>query len=165
MYYACCAGLGYLLGSVSPSYILSKVKKVDLRQSGTKNLGASNTFVHFGRFWGVFVMFFDIFKAFVAVKLCQWLFSKFIQIVKNIDVSTTDLGQIFLLRDGTLASLCYGEMNMYFVTIDLEAGTISEKIEVPYNGYNFAHYAGTYCDFLLVDSNGVFTYNMGDESH
>lgn len=85
--------------------------------------------------------------------------------VKNIDVSTTDLGQLFLLRDGSLASLCYGEMNMYFVTIDLEKGTISEKTEVPYNGYNFAHYAGTYCDFLLVDSNGVFTYNFGDESH
>ena len=85
--------------------------------------------------------------------------------VKDIDVSNTDLGQMFLLRDGTLASLCYGEMNMYFVTIDLETGTLSEKIEVPYNGYNFAHYAGTYCDFLLVDSNGVYTYNFGDESH
>ena len=78
MYYACCAGLGYLLGSVSPSYILSKVKKVDLRQGGTKNLGASNTFVHFGRFWGIFVMFFDILKAFVAVKLCQWLFGELV---------------------------------------------------------------------------------------
>ena len=76
MYYACCAGLGYLLGSISPSYILSKVKKIDLRQSGTKNLGASNTFVHFGRFWGIFVMLFDIFKAFVAVKLCEWLFGE-----------------------------------------------------------------------------------------
>lgn len=76
MYYACCAGLGYLFGSVSPSYILSKIKHVDIRKSGTKNLGASNTFMHFGRFWGVFVMLFDIFKAFVAVKLCQWLFSE-----------------------------------------------------------------------------------------
>ena len=76
MYYVCCAGLGYLMGSVSPSYILSKVKHVDIRKSGTKNLGASNTFMHFGRFWGAFVMLFDIFKAFVAVKLCQWLFAE-----------------------------------------------------------------------------------------
>ncbi len=77
MYYICCAGLGYLIGSVSPSYILSKVKKVDIRKSGTKNLGASNTFMHFGRGWGIFVMLFDIFKAFLAVKLCQWLFSEY----------------------------------------------------------------------------------------
>ncbi len=76
MYYVCCAGLGYLFGSISPSYILSKVKKVDIRQSGTKNLGASNTFMHFGRFWGVFVMLFDILKAFAAVKLCSWLFGE-----------------------------------------------------------------------------------------
>lgn len=85
--------------------------------------------------------------------------------VKKIALETADLGQMFLLRDNTLASLCYGENNMYFVTIDIGTGGMSEKIEVPYNGYNFSHYAGTYCDLLLVDSNGVYTYNFGDESH
>ncbi len=85
--------------------------------------------------------------------------------VKKIALETADLGQMFLLRDNTLASLCYGENNMYFVTIDIGTGEMSEKIEVPYNGYNFSHYAGTYCDLLLVDSNGVYTYNFGDESH
>ena len=74
MYYLACAGLGYLLGSISPSYILSKVKNIDIRKDGTKNLGASNTFMHFGTFWGVFVMLFDIFKAFAAIKLCAFLF-------------------------------------------------------------------------------------------
>ena len=74
MYYLCCAAIGYLLGSVNPSYIIGKIKKTDLRSSGTKNLGASNAFMHFGRFWGAFVMLFDILKAFAAVKLCQLLF-------------------------------------------------------------------------------------------
>ena len=74
MYYLSCAGIGYLFGSISPSYILSKIKHVDMRKGGTRNLGASNTFMHFGRGWGIFVMLFDIFKAFVAVKLCQLLF-------------------------------------------------------------------------------------------
>ena len=74
MYYLCCAVIGYLLGSVNPSYIIGKIKKTDLRSSGTKNLGASNAFMHFGRFWGAFVMLFDILKAFAAVKLCQLLF-------------------------------------------------------------------------------------------
>ena len=78
MYYVCCAGLGYLIGSISPSYILSRIKNVDIRKSGTKNLGASNTFMHFGRGWGVFVMLFDIFKAFLAVKICQWIFSEYV---------------------------------------------------------------------------------------
>ena len=66
--------IGYLLGSVSPSYIISKKKNIDLRKSGTKNLGASNTFMSVGKKWGMFVMFFDIFKAFLAVRLSRFLF-------------------------------------------------------------------------------------------
>jgi len=85
--------------------------------------------------------------------------------IKDIDVSSVNMGQMFLLRDDSLAATCYGENNMEFVKIDVKTGTISEKIAMPYNGYNFAHYAGTYCDLLLVDSNGVYTYNLGDESH
>ncbi len=87
------------------------------------------------------------------------------ELIKSIDVSNADMGQLFVLRDGSLASLWYGETNMELVKIDLETGEISDKMEVPYNGYNFSHYAGTYCDFMLVDSNGVYTYNIGDESH
>ena len=68
--------IGYALGCISPSYILSRAKNVDIRKSGTKNLGASNTFIHFGRFWGIFVMLFDILKAFFAVKICALLFPR-----------------------------------------------------------------------------------------
>ncbi len=71
MEYLCSAGMGYLLGSISPSYIISKIKKIDIREGGTKNLGASNTFMHFGRFWGIFVMLFDILKAYFAVKISE----------------------------------------------------------------------------------------------
>ncbi len=74
MNYLFSALIGYGLGCISPSYILSLVKKVDIRKSGTKNLGASNTFIHFGAFWGIFVMLFDILKAFFALKLCALLF-------------------------------------------------------------------------------------------
>lgn len=87
------------------------------------------------------------------------------ELVKTIDVSSVDLGQMIQLRDGSVASIVYGEANMDIVKINLETGEISEKMAIPYNGYNFAHYAGTYCDFMLVDSNGVYTYNLGDESH
>lgn len=87
------------------------------------------------------------------------------ELVKTIDVSSANLGQMFLLRDGSVVSTCYGDNNMEFVRIDIETGAISDKIEMPYNGYNFSHYAGTYCDFMLVDSNGIYTYNIGDESH
>lgn len=75
MDYIISSGIGYLLGSISPSYIISRIKKTDIRKTGTKNLGASNTFIHFGRFWGIFVMLFDFLKAYFAVKLCKHLFA------------------------------------------------------------------------------------------
>ena len=66
--------IGYLLGSISPSYIISKKKNVDLRKKGTGNLGASNTFVNLGKKYGILVMAFDIFKAYFAVNLSAALF-------------------------------------------------------------------------------------------
>ena len=70
--------IGYLMGAVSPSYFISKKKKVDLHKEGTKNLGATNTFMVFGRSYGAFVMFFDIFKAYLSVRICQLLFPRFL---------------------------------------------------------------------------------------
>lgn len=77
MEYLYCILIGYLLGSISPSAIISKIKKVNLKENGTKNLGATNTMLVFGKGYGVFVMLFDVFKAFTAVKLCELLFPTF----------------------------------------------------------------------------------------
>ena len=65
---------GYLLGSLSPAALLSKIKQLDLRNQGTKNLGASNTMLVMGKKLGALVMLFDIFKAFFAAKLAKVLF-------------------------------------------------------------------------------------------
>ena len=70
-----CALVGYLLGSISPSALIAKIKKQDIRKSGTKNLGAMNTLIHFGKAWGVFVMLFDIMKAVIAVKIAKYFVS------------------------------------------------------------------------------------------
>ena len=67
-----CVLVGYLLGTISPSALIAKIKKTDIRKSGTKNLGAMNTLIHFGKAWGVFVMLFDITKALIAVKIAKY---------------------------------------------------------------------------------------------
>lgn len=69
-----CISFGYLLGSVSPSALISKLKKKSLRENGTGNLGATNVMLNFGKMYGVLVMLFDIFKAFFTVKLTAFLF-------------------------------------------------------------------------------------------
>ena len=68
--------IGYSFGSLSPAALISKLKKKNLREHGTGNLGASNTLLVFGKALGVFVMVFDILKAFFAAKLAELLFPK-----------------------------------------------------------------------------------------
>ncbi len=63
--------LGYLLGSLSPSALIGKIKNVDLKKEGTKNLGASNTMFIFGKLYGALVMVFDIAKSYIAVKIAE----------------------------------------------------------------------------------------------
>lgn len=74
MEYIIPAILGYLLGSVSPSALLGKIKKVNLRKSGTGNLGATNTALLMGKKLGFAVMFFDIFKGALAVIITKLIF-------------------------------------------------------------------------------------------
>lgn len=66
--------LGYLLGSLSPSALVAKLKKVDLKSEGTQSLGASNTMLVIGKVYGALVMVFDIAKAYAASKISEALF-------------------------------------------------------------------------------------------
>ena len=69
--------LGYLLGCINPAWIVSRLKKRELRREGTKNLGATNVFLTIGKRIGVFVMLLDIGKAFAAVTIARALFPQF----------------------------------------------------------------------------------------
>lgn len=66
--------LGYFAGSLSPSSLAGRVKKTDVRKSGTGNLGATNTMLVLGWGAGIFVMLFDLMKSFLSGKLAQYLF-------------------------------------------------------------------------------------------
>lgn len=65
--------IGYLLGSLSPSALLSKIKNRNLKESGTGNLGATNTMLVFGWKCGIMVMVIDVLKAYFAVKIAGLL--------------------------------------------------------------------------------------------
>lgn len=66
--------IGYLLGCFNLAFIISKVKKVDLQNTGSKNLGASNTFITVGKGLGVLVGACDIFKCTLIVILIRVIF-------------------------------------------------------------------------------------------
>jgi glycerol-3-phosphate acyltransferase PlsY len=62
--------LAYMLGSIPTAVWVSKVRfNIDIRDYGSGNAGATNTFRVLGSKWGTFVMIFDMLKGLLAVKL------------------------------------------------------------------------------------------------
>lgn len=69
--------IGYLLGSISWSVILTKkVKKEDIREKGSGNAGATNTLREYGKKLALGVFTLDVLKTIISV-LCAYLLSKF----------------------------------------------------------------------------------------
>ncbi len=66
--------IGYVIGMIHPSYIVSKIKQINIKQKGTKNYGASNTFLVVGKMWGVLVALLDIGKGALATLIPMWIF-------------------------------------------------------------------------------------------
>ncbi|WP_227936176.1 glycerol-3-phosphate 1-O-acyltransferase PlsY [Alkalihalobacillus deserti] len=65
---------GYLLGSLSFSYIIAKkIKKVDIRQHGSGNAGATNTLRVLGIGPAISVLALDVLKGIVAVIVAAWV--------------------------------------------------------------------------------------------
>ena len=74
MKYVLCFLIGYLIGSINPSYIIAKLRGFDIREKGSKNAGASNALILFGKVLGIGCALFDIAKATFAIWLCEKLF-------------------------------------------------------------------------------------------
>lgn len=66
--------LSYLIGAIPFSYVFSKLKGKDVRQSGTKNVGATNALVVAGPLMGVLALAGDIAKGYLAVSVANYVF-------------------------------------------------------------------------------------------
>ena len=66
--------LAYLIGSIPTAVWISKYFfDIDIRDYGSGNAGATNTYRVLGSKWGTYVMIIDMLKAIVAVKLAFFL--------------------------------------------------------------------------------------------
>lgn len=59
----------YLLGSIPWGFVLGKMKGIDIREHGSKNIGATNTGRVLGRRYAVIAYVLDLFKGFIFVGL------------------------------------------------------------------------------------------------
>ena len=89
-----CSLIGYALGNINPAFVIGRIKGFDIRQRGSGNAGASNAVITMGKTVGIISALFDIFKAYLAVKLATMLYPSLTQ-AGNIAGVCCVLGHIF----------------------------------------------------------------------
>jgi glycerol-3-phosphate acyltransferase PlsY len=62
--------IAYLLGTIPFAFLAGKLKKLDIRQHGSGNMGATNTYRLLGKRWGIIVLVGDAIKGGVAAYIC-----------------------------------------------------------------------------------------------
>lgn len=66
--YLLTAIVSYLLGSIPTGYLAGKLRGIDIREVGSKNIGATNVFRTLGKSAGIVVLLIDAAKGFLAAR-------------------------------------------------------------------------------------------------
>jgi len=67
---ACWLAAAYLVGAIPFGYLIGRMRGVDVRTVGSKNIGATNVYRTVGKKWGFLAFFCDFAKGFVPTMLC-----------------------------------------------------------------------------------------------
>ncbi len=86
--------IGYLVGGINPSYIIGRIKGIDIRKKGSGNAGASNATIVLGKWVGIFSGVFDILKATAVMLLMPVIFKDVPYIAESAGVACI-IGHIF----------------------------------------------------------------------
>src|SRR2546421_4114119 len=67
----------YLIGSIPFSYLVVRLfAGADIRQHGSRNVGATNVARSFGKLPGIIALLLDIAKGWAAVELAKWIVTR-----------------------------------------------------------------------------------------
>lgn len=152
-----CMAIGYLFGCIQTAYIIGKkVKKIDIRNYGSNNAGASNVTTIMGWKYGVITALVDIFKAVIPVFLIKLIFKDSV-VLPFIGGAFVIIGHIFpfylsfrggkgaaslvgmvLGIDFKIAIILIAAILLITLIIDYIAlGTISMYLILPFSTYYF----------------------------
>lgn len=87
----------------------------------------------------------------------------FQKILTAADGNTFDSTTLYPLENGKTACISYEENGCYACYVDLDTGIFSDKAKLPGSSWEYSIYSGIGYDLYLVNSYGVFGYNVGDE--
>jgi len=84
---------GYFFGSINPAYFFGRLKKIDIREVGSKNAGTVNTFQTLGAIYGIPTAIFDLFKGLLVILIALSLGTNIV--VAHLSGLMTIVGHIF----------------------------------------------------------------------
>ncbi len=87
----------------------------------------------------------------------------FVKLLEAADGGNFESAMLYPLVNGNVAAITYEEDGVYASYVDLETGEFSKKSKLPGTSYEYSVYAGIGYDLYLVNSYGVFGYNVGEE--
>ena len=87
--YIIVAVAAYLLGSIPTGFLVAKAKGIDIRKTGSGNIGATNAMRVLGKPAGIFVLLMDAIKGYAAVLVLPLL------VVNLLDATRTTDGELF----------------------------------------------------------------------
>ncbi|MCX7785148.1 MAG: glycerol-3-phosphate 1-O-acyltransferase PlsY [candidate division WOR-3 bacterium] len=82
--------IGYLIGSIPFGFLISRLKKIDIRRYGSKNIGFTNVYRALGPLYAVPVLILDVAKGFLPT-----YFANNFELIPAIVALGTVLGHIF----------------------------------------------------------------------
>ncbi|HJO94872.1 MAG TPA: glycerol-3-phosphate 1-O-acyltransferase PlsY [Victivallales bacterium] len=94
--------IAYLIGAIPWGYIIGKFHGIDIREHGSRNIGATNITRTLGKKWGVFCFFIDFLKGFIPTLLMIVLVPN----LMNMHGGLEDTGIIFVIL-GTIVGHMY----------------------------------------------------------
>ena len=103
--------IAYLFGSIPSAYLIGRLRKgTDIREMGTRNMGAMNVFYTIGFWWGLLVLIIDVGKGAAAMGVAKALGVG--DVVESIVGAAAVLGHVFPVflgfRGGKGGATCIG---------------------------------------------------------
>ena len=101
----------YLIGSFPSAHIIGRLRKgVDIRQVGSRNMGAMNVFYQVGFIYGILALVIDIGKGAAAVALARYIgVPEMAQLLAGVAVVLGHIYSVFLrFRGGRGGAACIG---------------------------------------------------------
>ena len=158
---------GYIIGSFPTAYIISRLRKgFDIRQVGTRNLGAMNVFYKVGFVEGLLVLAIDIGKGAAGVALARYLGAGLVvQMLAGAAVVLGHSFPVFLkFHGGRGGASCIGIL-AYFMPwgIPLYAGLFGLGLLItrfPTLSYSIAFLCFPFIGWLVYHSESLVIYTV-----